>query len=75
MKALEYLKSRKEKLDYMSIEDEFLNEAIAELEELQKPKTCNGCRWHISENTQYNIDPCLICNRNHIDRYEPKDSQ
>lgn len=42
-----------------------LHEAIVELEELMKPKSCNGC-----VNEQFGIGyACNLCGRNFLDRY------
>lgn len=46
---------------------DFLDEAIAELEELVKLKTCEGCK-----NQGIDIDRCDFCKRYYSDQYEPK---
>ena len=55
--------------------------AIAELEEAMKPKTCDGCKWEqetkiIKTNIGDKIDICKLCSRyeNLQDYYEPKDN-
>ena len=48
-----------------------INEAIAEIEELMKPKNCEGCRY---ENEDASSLPCVACVRNvDTDYYEPKE--
>jgi hypothetical protein len=54
-----------------------VNEAIAELEEAMKPKTCEGCKTceHYSSGKQWK--KCgwdWECKRKYKDRYEPKDN-
>ena len=49
-KALEILKQVKDLSGWIKCgaelpSDEILDEAIAELEEAMKPKTCEGCEW------------------------------
>lgn len=71
MKALDFLKS----LDGISFgtdaPKESLYEAIAELEALQQPKSCDGCKHEKDD------DYCefMGCIRNAIDRYEPKETK
>ena len=58
-------------------------EAIAELEALQQPKSCEGCKHHIAYITPIgNIESCFIfekdeslCVRKHrwLDRYEARE--
>ena len=83
MKALDFLKS----LDGINFgtdaPKESLYEAIAELEALQQPKSCEGCKHHITYITSTgDIESCLIfekdetlCVRKHrwLDRYEAKE--
>lgn len=54
-------------------------EAIAELEEAMKPKTCEGCKYGIFESKikyvtimDEEIECCFVCVRNCNDYYEPK---
>ena len=47
-------------------------EAIKELEEAMKPKTCEGCK---NDGQQGKFSPCEYCSRRCIDRYESKDTQ
>ena len=69
-KALEILKACRERgqkraggLD--------LDEAIAEIEEAMKPKTCAGCKY--ASQGRYRV-PCNACARTLHDEYEPKDN-
>ena len=62
------------------IEIDNIHEAIAELEEAIKPKTCDGCKTceHYSNGTQsdgFSWEKCdwyWECKRKYEDRYEPK---
>lgn len=49
-----------------------LKEAIAELEEEMKPKTCDGCKWEVIG--KYCILPVGCCIRKSEDYFEPKDN-
>ena len=56
-----------------------LHEAIAELEELIKPKSCNGCKYE-TENKYVSVqdetlDCCCVCIRECYDFYEPKENK
>ena len=68
-------------MSYASEQYELLNKRIAELEALQAPKSCDGCRYEENENTittvdfGFSIPPCFHCSRENPDRYEPKDSK
>ena len=44
-KALEFLTKLKQARDFDGNLEYSLDEAIAELEEAMKPKTCNECEW------------------------------
>ncbi len=69
MKALEILKSLQHNND---IFDFTIDEAIAELEALQTPKTCDGCKW----DADVWHDGCDGCMRKYVaDYYEPKANQ
>ena len=52
----------------------YLHEAIAELEEMMKPKTCDGCKHKPNEGECY-YEPCGTCARFFYDHYEPKDDE
>ncbi len=50
-----------------------INEAIAELEALQQPKSCEGCKYEHKD--AYSL-PCAACVRNcDSNYYEPKKEQ
>jgi hypothetical protein len=80
MKALKLLKILRD--DYIHGElDKDINEAINELEEAMKPKTCEGCKqsWEPNNQTFHKyfceylkipIHSNFCCNR-----HEPKDNQ
>jgi hypothetical protein len=82
MKALDLLKALRD--DYIhgelssdineaTAELEALQARIAELEALQAPRSCDGCKWEFDEFRLSNgLDVCNYCTREHIDRYEPK---
>ena len=85
MKASEILKAQKaeiEKMDIGSLKTKLLqetikdlveiNEAIAELEALQQPKSCDGCYW---AEDNYDDSICGHCFRNDEmrDMYEAKE--
>ena len=75
-KALEILKQVKELSGWIKCGaelpcDEELDEAIAELEEAMKHKTCDGCKY---KNDYYK--KCEVCKRNYeyFDFYVAKDN-
>lgn len=83
MKALEVLKSmlnissvQMELFEYCLLDD--VKEAINELEEYMKPKTCDGCKFRdIVKFVQVEseaLECCSVCVRNCYDYYEPKDN-
>ncbi len=73
MKALNILDAL---YNFASFRKVDIDEAIAELEALQTPKSCDGCKWEIYEFRLTNgLDVCNYCTREYIDRYEPKDSK
>ena len=53
--------------------DEILDEAISELEEAMKPKTCEGCVYDDKDGI-LNVE-CAFCLRNSNDNFKPKDNQ
>ena len=85
-KALEILKQVKELSGWIKCGaelplDEDLDEAIEEIEEAMKPKTCEGCKqsWEPNNQTFHKyfceylkipVHGCFYCNR-----YEPKAEQ
>lgn len=68
MKALEILKNCRERGQKRAGRLE-LDEAIAELKQAMKPKTCDGCKYQ-----KIDIDRCDFCKRYYSDQYEPKDN-
>jgi hypothetical protein len=58
-------------MSYASEQYELLSKRIAELEALQAPKSCDGCKW---EDTIIHLI-CMHCSRDGEDLYEPKDSK
>lgn len=79
MKALRALKIVL-KDEILSSQRAYLEEAIAELEELMKSKSCEGCKHFILYGTQkcclaYEREETL-CIRQHgwLDKYEPKET-
>jgi len=69
MKALEMLKkySCYIKLSLAHNREYLVDEAISELEELMKPKSCEGC----IDNNKDTDFACEDCSRSYNDRYEP----
>ena len=71
-KALKLLKILRD--DYIHGElDKDINEAISELEEAMKPKTCEGCKWLVIG--KYCSLPIGTCIRKSDDYFEPKDNE
>ena len=50
---------------------ELYNEAIAELEALENIN-CDGCKYYLSDNGNYPLEPCGECSRWYSDRWESK---
>jgi len=50
---------------------ELYNEAIAELESLENIN-CDGCKYYLSDNGNYPLEPCGECSRWYSDRWESK---
>jgi hypothetical protein len=48
-----------------------VNEAIAELEALEN-RSCDSCKYHLSDNGNYPLHPCCECSRFFIDSWESK---
>ena len=70
-KALKLLKILRD--DYIHGElDKDINEAIKELEEAIKPKTCEGCVYEEKDGV-LNVE-CAFCLRNSNDNFKPKDN-
>ena len=72
MKALQILiYIRRNKFIMDLLDEDSNNKAIAELEALQQPKSCNGCKDEHKD--AYSL-PCAACIRNcDSDYYEPKE--
>jgi len=80
MKALELLQRNlinmaiANPMERLGISGYELKEAIAELEEAMKPKSCEGCRWKYEPYSE-NL-PCCSCDRSvGIDYYELKETK
>lgn len=78
MKALKLLKILRD--DYIHGElDEDINEAINELEEAIKPKTCDGCRYGAFGVDSFGLEiECTLayrCSRGKDDMFKPKDNK
>ena len=77
MKALDFLKCMRKDTPCEWIE---LDEAIAELEAIQQPKSCEGCKFFGDDRKcwQTNILKYISCERHTfelvmVDRFKPKD--
>ena len=74
MKALKFLKHMKQTDTPYNFRECELDEAIAEIEEAMKPKTCEGCK-HL-DGVICKHDRGLYCVRQfEADYYEPKDNK
>ena len=72
-KALEILKEiRNIETNYDHCLKHRFDEAIAELEEAMKPKTCEGCVYEDKDGV-INVE-CAFCLRNSNDNFKPKDN-
>ena len=69
-KALNVLKDLCLVINFNSYWKPRVNEAIADLEEAIKPKTCDGCA-HEAEDMQDLY--CAFCSRSCDDNFEPKE--
>ena len=77
-KALKLLKEIHPSVGIICIPSkEEIKEAIAELEEAMKPKTCSSCYWWNDFYTQCNDHDNALAGVNDYccNRYEPKDTQ
>lgn len=72
MKTLDFLKCMRK--DTPCEWDE-LDEAIAELEALQQPKSCEGCKWNDIPfpSNQSHCDECKHAYSCYNDNFEPKE--
>lgn len=64
---LKYIRNNDYIMDFL--DKAYIKEAIKELEEAMKPKTCDGCKYQ-----KIDIDRCDFCKRYYSDQYEPKDN-
>lgn len=68
---LKYIRNNDYIMDFL--DKAYIKEAIKELEEAIKPKTCEGCKHKPNEGECY-YEPCGTCARFFYDHYEPKDN-
>lgn len=80
MKALDFLVNLKQSRDFDGNLESSLDEAIAELEEMQQSKSCEGCKYGVFESKikyvsamDEQLECCLVCVRNCNDYFEPKE--
>ena len=76
---LKYIRNNDYIMDFL--DKAYIKEAIKELEEAMKPKTCEGCKWEqetnlITTKVGDKVDICTLCTRyeNLQDNYEKKDN-
>ena len=67
---LKYIRNNDYIMDFLDKAD--INEAIKELEEAMKPKTCVGCKWLLIG--KYCTLPIGACIRKSDDYFEQKDN-
>ena len=72
MKALEILKNCRKRGQKRAGGID-LDEAITELEDAIKPKSCDGCIYEDKDGV-LNVE-CAFCLRNSNDNFKPKDTQ
>jgi len=58
-------------VDSYSKDIEECDEAIKELEALEN-RSCEGCKYHLSDNGNYPLHPCGECSRFYSDNWESK---
>ena len=77
-KALEFLIKLKQARDFDGNLEYSLDEAIAELEEAMKPKTCEGCVYGVFGVDSFGLEiECTLayrCSRGQDDMFKPKDN-
>lgn len=77
MKALKLLNYMFDEENFRAIRTE-INEAIAELEEAMKPKSCDGCVYGVFGVDSFGIEiECTLayrCSRGQDDMFKPKDN-
>ena len=66
---LKYIRNNDYIMDFL--DKAYIKEAIKELEEAMKPKTCEGCKHKPNDGECY-YEPCGTCARFFYDHYEPK---
>lgn len=77
MKALEILYKIDTEYKYASLNTDscvrssYVDEAIAELQPLEN-RSCDGCKYYLSDNGNYPLDPCGECSRWYSDSWEQK---
>ena len=77
MKSLEILYKIDTEYKYSSLNTDscvrsyYVDEAIAELEALENIN-CDGCKYYLSDNGNYPLEPCGECSRRYSDRWESK---
>ena len=79
-KALEILlMDRSDIANHKIVTTEMFNEAIAELEEAMKPKTCEGCVYGVFGVDSFGLEiECTLayrCSRGQDDMFKPKDNK
>ena len=72
-KALNTLKELCLVINFNSYWKPRVNEAISELEETMKHKTCEGCVYE-NKDVVLHVE-CAFCLRNSNDNFKPKDTQ
>ena len=79
MKALKFLKHMKQTDTPYNFRECEINEAIKELEEAMKPKTCDGCRYGAFGVDSFGLEiECTLayrCSRGQDDMFKPKDNK
>lgn len=76
MKAIELLKDYKN-IDFGCNVEELhseIDEAIAELEALEN-RSCNDCKYYLSDNGNFPLYPCVECIRFYADKFERKEDE
>lgn len=71
MKQLKAIEVNQNSVKQLQSEIDIYNEAIKELEALEN-RSCEGCKYHLSDNGSYPLHPCCECSRFFIDSWESK---
>lgn len=75
-KALEILKEiRNTENEYDHLKKHRFDNAISELEEAMKPKSCEGCKYFKDPKAKWECGIGFRCQRAFRDRYEPKENK